>query len=202
MMNTLMAAAASRLIGKVPDLAYGGVEQLITGSALASLVGVSQGTAFSNNAGWMRFEDKGKPLFISKQPLRRGVSWNQLNALGLVFGQKVVTISGQRYKVRLLTGGNGDPSSGAGGEWDKYMYSVSADRPVSYQGPRFAEFNAVDLSYGSGSVIYSSVCQETLSTSGANCVRRGRDNLQYYAGLPKTDTGTTVMWRPVLEPID
>ncbi len=200
MMNSILLAAASQHIGKAPDLAYGGVEALITGSALAGLVGVSQGTVFSNNAGWMRFNVKGKPVYVSKQPLRRGVSWNQLNALGLVTGTKTVEIEGKRYKVRLLTGGNGNPSTGAGGEWDQFMYSVSLDRPVSYQGPRFAEFNATELAYGSGSVIYSTLCQE--STSAANCVRRGRDNVQYYAAIPKTDNGTTVMWRPVLELVD
>ena len=202
MMNTIMAAAAGPMIGRVPDLVFKGISNLISSSALTSLVRVTQGSQHKATPGWLHFEDKGKTLFVAKNSLRNNVTWNHLNSLGAVFGTKVVEIEGKQYKVRLMTGGNGDPASGPGGEWDRLMYAISKDRPADYQGPRLAEFIPADLEYGFQSAIYSTLCQETQAGSTGNCIRRGRDNLTWYDVFAKNTGGNTIMWRPVLELID
>lgn len=199
MRTMLLAAAGARKKEVVPDLEYFGTELLITGVALASLVGMTAGTSINSPVGFMKFARKGKELFVATRPLRSSISWNQLNAINVITGNKVVEINGVSYKVRLLTGGNGDPSSAAGGEWNELMYAVCSGRPASYVGPKLAELSETTLWIGDGSNIRSTLCQETQGGVPANCIRRGRDNTQYYAGLPKTDNGTTVYWRPVLE---
>lgn len=204
-MNTLLIAAAKVREDAEPashELQYLGTEALIGGNTLAVLAGLTSGTAINNAGGFLKFLRDGKIRYVATKPFRHSVSWNQLNAIGLVSGSKVVSIDGQSYRVRLLTGGNGNPSSAAGGEWDELIYAVCSGRPGSYTGPRLAELSVATLYIGEGSTIRSTICQETQNGVPGNCIRRGRDNTQYYAGLPKTDNGNTVLWRPVLEPVE
>ena len=79
--------------------------ELITGDALASLVGISQGTSQHSTAGWLKFAWKGKILFIAKKPIRKSISWDAINTAKCVYGDsgdKRVEIGGLTYKVRLM----------------------------------------------------------------------------------------------------
>src|SRR5690606_19653080 len=173
-----------------------------TGSSLASAIGLTAGTAKNNTEPWMCFEKNGTFIYVARKPYRVGVSWYNINNANAVYGNRTVNIKGKTYKVRLLTGSKSDPSSGAGGEWDELMYSVGSDRPANYTGPIFANYSNSQLGVGTGtsvSQIASTLCQETLSSKVTSCIRRGREGLTFYGGLPKNDGGTTVWWRPVLE---
>lgn len=202
MRNILLPASPFNAVDKT-KLVFNGLVPLVNGTTLATLSGLgSVGTSVNPSAGFLAFEQHGKEFFVARQPIRRSISWNQLNAVGAVDGTRVVTIDNKQYKVRLMTGGNGDPSSGAGGEWNEYMYAVSANRPANYDGPVLADYTLAQLGIGDGSNAISTLCKETHINSAANCVRRGRDNLTYYAAIPKNDAGTLVYWRPVLEAVE
>lgn len=174
-----------------------------TATQMASIAGLTAGTVLNNTSSWMKFNYNGQILIVAQKGIRASVSWNNLNAAGLVFG-KTVTVKGQNYKIRLMTGGNGDPSSAAGGEWDRLMYAVGSSRPSTYSGPVLQSFSNTTLgvAVSNGNVNYSTLCQEKISGNTGNCVRRGRDALNWYAGLAITDNGTAVTWRPILELLD
>lgn len=203
-MRNLLLAASRRTPPpvEVPYLQYEGVESLITGSALATAIGLSAGSTVNNTGGFLKFIRGGKTLYLAKMCLRVSVSWNNLNALGAVTGTRRVTIGGKEYKVMLPTGSLNEAGASAGGDWNELMYAVCSARPVSYNGPVLANFTPAQLFVGDGSNARSTLCRETHSSSSANCVRRGRDNLTYYAALPKSDGGTLVFWRPLLELVE
>ena len=203
-MRNLLLAASRRTPPpvEVPYLQYEGVESLITGTALATAIGLSAGTAVNSTAGFLKFVRGGKTLYLAKMCLRRSVSWNNLDALGAVVGTRRVTIGGNEYMVKLPTGSLNEAGASAGGDWNELMYAVCSARPVNYEGPVLADFTPAELFVGDGSNARSSLCRETQSTNSTNCIRRGRDNLTYYAGLPKSDAGTLVYWRPLLELVE
>ncbi len=98
----------------------------ITGDTLAQQIGLSAGMSFNSNAGWLHFiEDNGLELYIAKKPLRYKLHWSDINAAQ---SGKELTINGDVYIVRFLTGTISDPApitdSQAGGEWNRYMYNV------------------------------------------------------------------------------
>ncbi len=117
-------------IGEVP------VEELISGDVLASLVGLTAGTAFNNNEPWLHFVDPtdNKTKFISKKPYRYDLTWDQIDEVGLSYG-KEITIDGKQYICRLIKGCSSDPYAGSNGydtegtwnsEWNRLMYPICA----------------------------------------------------------------------------
>ena len=50
---------------------------------------------------WREVNDGSKKLLISDRVLLVNVSWDDLNAQGLIFG-KTITIDGQQYKLQLM----------------------------------------------------------------------------------------------------
>ena len=79
---------------------------------------------------WLRLRDQGRTLLVSDRVLLMRISWDDLDAAGLVTG-RTVTIDGRDYRCRLLTGGSrfrsGDEADGYPGgwplanEWDRYV---------------------------------------------------------------------------------
>ena len=85
--------------GEVP------ASELITGDALASECGISQGTSINSTAGWLKFAYKGEIQFVAKKPIRCSISWKAINTAKCVYGDsgdKTVVIGGKTYKVTLM----------------------------------------------------------------------------------------------------
>jgi hypothetical protein len=131
--NNLVAGTMQEgFFGEVP------ASELITGDALASQVGISQGTSQHSTAGWLKFAYQGKIQFVAKKPIRHSISWDVINTAKCVYGDsgdKTVTIGGLTYKVRLLRAlePSNDPkttasaSSGTvnhGSEWNRLMCQI------------------------------------------------------------------------------
>lgn len=173
----------------------------ITGAQLASLIGSMPGTPINSGGGWLKFMRGGKPLFVAKLPYARSISWNDLNSKNILTGARTLVIGGKSYKIRVMTGGDKNPYTAAGGEWNDLMYAVSAGRPAGYAGLRAAEFSETALGIGSVANPMRTLCLETSASASANCMTRGRENTAWFGGLQKTDNGTLVYWRPVLEPV-
>lgn len=63
--------------------------ELFQGWEVSSALNFTAGTAVNeNNTTWMKFVYKGKYLFIAQQPLRQGVSWNDVYNAGGIYGVK------------------------------------------------------------------------------------------------------------------
>lgn len=161
----------------------------INGDALGSLVGVTTaGRQVSINSPWLKFAFKNKVLYVAKQPLINLVSWDQLNAAGVVTG-KIVMIGQKRYRVRLLLGVNNSDT----GEWNNLMYRVHTSDPT---GTKWETFSNADLYVGVGNG-RTSICQEL--DAARRMIYRGYASLTDFAWGGTNSATATTGWRPVLE---
>lgn len=167
---------------------------LIDTAALSSLLGFNSGSILNAAPGWLKFSYEGTPLFIAKKPLRYNLSWISINTAGLVYGSRIITIAGNNYRVRLMLGGNTDPASGNGREWDKLIYPITSER-----GGQWANYSSSDLIFGSGSGRYT-WCQEKIAGNTGNALCRGGASLTSFgSGNPASSSNSNYGWRPVLE---
>lgn len=192
---------------------------LITGADLTTAVGAGGiGADLGAMDAWLGYKINGKTLYLAKKPIRYGVTWNQLNAIGCVFGIKTVVIGGKTYKVRLPTGANKvNPTwfvADAGGEFNDMLYpvynGVAAAQPQVQAYPRWAAYTDAQLNLSTSKSTSANpgvmtLCQEQTS-AGDYLVRGYNDadnagNAQILAGWHVG--GSAVFnytgWRPVLE---
>lgn len=209
---------SAKLIAGDGEAGYFGVvpsSQLITGDALASMVGISTGTSQFSYEGWLKFAYQGKIQFVAKKPIRNSISWNRINSANCIYGDKTVTIGGLTYKVRLMRGANNDPAGGYKGsvnhnsEWNKLMLPIhiqakdkswvekdNVESNVPYWG---IDFTDADLhthrDYGDGVYTW---CQEVAESSNYR-ILRGTIGVSSSTSLSPTSGGATYGFRPVLE---
>ncbi len=179
---------------------YGEVDgptDLLTYGDLSSAIGLSAGNLINDSQSkWLKFSYLGEILYVAKTPARDSVSWNHINAAGAVYsGQSNITIGNNTFDVTLIKGGNADPSSAAGGEWNQLIY------PVHYYDINDNNWNIgytdVDLHTSGNEPGRQNWCQETISGYPDRRVQRGY-SISYYVGNPATGSGTHTGWRPVL----
>lgn len=176
----------------------------ISGSALATALGLSAGTLINDTTNWLKFAYRNKYLFVPKLPIRHSVSKNQLATANAVDGSHTVTIGGKTYKVRLLQGACVDPAPAAvapvadpmqahGSEWNDLLYPLFSTVIPS---------RIVDVAWGSNAIAALGVYRQwTLeSVAGGNGVIRGNaTTLDTYASVATSTTATDLAWRPCLE---
>ena len=201
-------------------LQFLGEVSLITGDELAELIGLTAGTSQFSTEPWLRFDDNGRDIYIAKKPYRYSVSWDALNTVGAVYGNKTVSIDGKLYMVRLIKGGNGDPTTGGtyygcnitehqGSEWNRYMYPIHSTTHVSSRNPNtsdmgtLAQYTDEDLhvhyDYGNGTYSW---CQEVTGASASNRVLRGNGGVTYGNYNTSSSAIANRGWRPLLELIN
>ncbi len=169
---------------------FGRHKGIITGNSLASAVGISYGTSFNYqgiDVDWMKFGYEGKILFIAQKPIRYGLSWNDINSAGCVFGTKQITINGITYKCRLVRQRDGDPGTTNGRE----MLLLRNIRQSIWDSLTSEELG-FDDGYG-----YYSYGQETSGSNSDHCY--SFSNINGQSTVSKNDRGTWFGWRPVLE---
>ena len=207
------------------DLLYGTLEhgyygeisasEFITGNQLATQVGLTAGAAFNSDAGWLKFSLDYKTLFVAKRPFRHSITWNELNAVGAVFGTAQITINGKLYKVRLLKGvavGNdisvlGDDIQPTwGSEWNRLMYHVSAspnNGTMTSEGISvgdWAQFSNLELNV-TGSTGSRSHVQESVFGTGL-AFFRSNNNITVVGYNGKNNGNLLYGWRPCLELVE
>lgn len=191
--------------------------EMITGDALAVLVGITQGTSQFSTTNWLKFAYKGKVLFVAQKPVRYNLSWDSINSVGAVMGTKQVAIKSLNYKVRLLKGALTNPSEneatdrGAkGSEWNRLMLAVHEQvKNKNWAYPAYVEgdiqdfgtyFTDADLltnsSFGNGSYSW---CQETTKSNSSYRVIRGDNGVSYSIWYTSSSVYAYYGWRPVLE---
>ena len=190
-----------------------------TGAELASLLNVTQGNLQNSDTDWFKFSIDGKVLFVPKRTIRHSISWNHLYSRGLVYGTddngvaptgtptnqlRVVSKDGFDYKVRLLTGGSGDPHNGSTvhstancSEWNELMYRVSTSNPNGTEN-NFAMYTDVQLNVSSGNG-RQTWTQEQFSDGSTTRIIRGNSSVRVLYPHTSSDTHTNRGWRPVLE---
>lgn len=197
--------------GRVP------ASELFTGSELASLVGISQGTLQHSDTDWLKFACKGKILFRPMKAIRYSISWNHINEANCVFGDKTVKKNGMTFKVRLMKGASTDPSKnnnsdrGAkGSEWNRLMLPIhERAKNKDWNYPDYVEsdipdwgvgFTDADLltnsAHGDGSYVW---CQETTESNSSFRVYRGYGGVSGSNWGTSSDSSSYRGWAPVLE---
>lgn len=209
--------------GEVPS------SELITGDALASQVGISQGNSQHSAAGWLKFAWKGKILFIAKKPIRNSISWDAINTAKCVYGDsedKTVEIGGLTYKVRLMRAlePSNDPKTVASAyngtvnhysEWNRLMCQIheqAIDKSWDYPDNIENDIGILEHNLGSGRQgMYSDADLvvksgdgraswcQEMGTSTSYRLHRGLSGVSYSLTTPSSNTGSGFGWRPVLE---
>ena len=202
---------------------------LITGDALASQVGISQGTSQHSTAGWLKFAYKGKIQFIAKKPIRNSISWDAINTAKCVYGDsgdKTVVIDGKTYKVTLMRAlePTNDPKTVAsansgevnhGSEWNRLMCQIHEEAingSWEYPDNIESDIGILEHSLGSGSqgmyddadlVVKSGDGRvswcQEMGTSTSGRLVRGSDGVSNSYNGTSSDAGSYYGWRPVLE---
>lgn len=167
---------------------------------------------------WIKIKDGNKYIYICDRVILNGVSWDELNTVGYVTGT-TISIDGQTYTCRLLTGGTkprsldahagGDPISN---EWDRIIANENniegLPKPQSYD---LAIYNNTYQSFdGEQNQLWhwwgsNTICKEANETYNYKVTIRGFTSCKYYSTLNKVDGNSATGWRPVLEqeiPID
>ena len=229
-MNVVMLSAAIRrtlgknttdllgreLIAGDLDLGYYGVytsAEVVSGTSLATLVGLTAGSSINATANWLGFALGGKKLFIAQRPFRYRISRESLAAKGLIYG-KEITLQGKRFSCRLPRGlssetpanyGSGnDHVSTHGSEWNKLLYRVTGGiGGVSGEG----------IPYGAWAQISETDMSTRGSYSRSHCMERAVNEVfafrgesgggvRYVSHVSLTNGTDAMVWRPVLELID
>lgn len=188
----------------------------ISGEDLIKLVGLTKGNIQHSDAGWLVFRDDGLLKIVSKKPILNAISWDDLNELSLVFGDRTLTINDVEYRIRLMNGrGDGlktnfktgaDSFQTHGSEWNRLMYRISGgrfidpDNKLSSEGIEtgdLASFSESELltnsRFGHGN---KSWCQES---AGECKVLRGGAGVSYIERTGPKICNLSVGWRPLLE---
>lgn len=129
---------------------------------------------------WLKLGD----IWVCDRNILQGISWETLNEKGFVFG-KEVEIDGENYKMRLLTGSDGnDYGEGCDNEWDRLMSEYNEDNEILH----------FDDMY--------SWCQETNCDYSSYRSIRGYGSARNCGNHDATGTNTGIGWRPALEKLN
>ena len=214
--------------------------ELISGDALANEIGLTEGNSFNSDAGWLKFYYDDKILFVAKKPYRYRLSWLDIYYVGAVHGKPGetgpshpapdveqnanITINGDQYKVRLLTGAYDNPYTigtdsnfacedfvGQNSEWNLLIYRVHENVPVCDNGgpewdggpqigDNWEKYSNLELGLGEWSNGHETLLQERDSTYpdfNIALTRGGGTISDFYTvnDFANDNKG----WRPVLE---
>ena len=133
----------SKLIGGNLQAGFYGevsTSDFITGDELAKRIGLSAGVSQFSNEPWLKFSYLGKTEFIAKKTFRHSISWDSINDVNAVYGNRTIEINGNIYKVRLVKGKNEGLQKEQKktykelyySEWNKLMLPIHKNAPSSF----------------------------------------------------------------------
>lgn len=212
----IVPGATTPIAGDTTYGFYGEVfpDDLINGEYLAKQIGLTAGAIQYTDVPWLKFALDGKILFVAKKTFRNNLSWDNINAVNAVYGDKTIDVNGLSYKVRLMKTGLVDPmasSSGVachGSEWNKLMLPIheqAKDKSWAYPANVESDIPYWEIDYtdndlqtissaGNGSYTW---CQETQSSSYR--LFRGYTGVSYSVTYASSYATADFGWRPVLE---
>lgn len=158
--------------------------QLISGEDLCEALGLTAGILQNSTDPWLKYVWDGVIMYVAKKTIRHTISWNDINAVGAVFGDAAVTIGGIDYAVGLLSSN----------QWNGLIYPVHVDFG------QWAQYTDADLrvrsSAGDGSYSWTSTPSDTYRV-----LRGGSSGVTYSAIDTPSTSGNYYGFRPVLIPI-
>lgn len=178
-------------------------DYLISSGVLAEMLGLggSKLIAGADQVPWLKFAYFGKLVHIAKRAVSMNMTWESLNAAGLVDGSRVIQLGNKRYKVRLIHGAANE----LGNEWNDLLYRVHYQDPTGTFWERFTDedmglgWDAVTNKwFRNGSINFT---QELKDAATAVVRGGGQDgaSLTVSGTVAKNSTSQYYGWRPVLE---
>ncbi|MGE7271341.1 hypothetical protein ACQKK5_07765 [Brevibacillus panacihumi] len=166
----------------------------------------------ANQLYWHKIIDGSKTLLICDRVILAGVSWNDLNGDNRVLG-KTITIDGQQYKLRLLTGGSNYRSGTDGysggtpslNEYDRFVCNEEslAGIPTPTSSDLDKTIDSTDKNSAHNQfwnwMGILSWAQEIYTGNSANRVSRGGDSARFWSVYSAASRLEDFGWRPVLE---
>lgn len=125
----------------------------------------------------------GTKMLVCDRGLIVNISWNSINAAGFITG-KEITIDGQKYKMRSLTGSNGSSGSygaGCNNEWDQLLDAVGESNDLIHWNKMY------------------SWCQDVWYSNSASRSVRGYSSARDYGSNYATNAFAYFAFRPALE---
>lgn len=213
----------TKLIGGNEDAGFYGecpASEFITGDELARRIGLTAGVSQNSNEPWLKFSYLGKTEFIAKKPFRHTISWDSINSVNAVFGNRTIKIGDNAYKVRLMKGkteGKQNNSSSnygdinKGSEWNKLMLPIHKNAPSNWAYKDNVKSPTENWNVGytdkdlfthqnAGNGTYS-WCQEFGDRTRFRLLR-GYGGVSASGSNPPFITSDYCSWRPVLELVD
>ena len=200
--------------GEVPT------SEFITGDELARMIGLTVGKIQNANEPWLKFSYLGNTEFVAKKPFGYRISWDNINAVNAVFGNRTIKMGEHTYKIRLMKGKTegkqNDSSSDSGdinkgSEWNKLMlpihknapsnwaYKDNVNSPTENWNVGYTDDDLVTIdSAGYG---YISWCQEYGYGSNGR-LYRGSSGVSSSGDFNPSFDANAYGWRPVLELVD
>lgn len=210
----------SKLIGGNLQAGFYGecpASELITGDELAKMIGLTAGTSQFSDEPWLKFSYLGKVEFVAKKTFRHSISWNNINAVNAVFGNRTIKIGDKTYKIRLMKGkteGKQNDSSSykgdinKGSEWNKLMLPIHKNAPSNWLLRNNINYPTENwnVGYTDNDLFtitrvengYYSWCQEYGDSTSYRLCRGGIGVTYADDGDPSSDNNYHG-WRPVLE---
>lgn len=213
---------ATKLIGGNPQAGFYGevpASKFITGDELAKKIGLTAGTSQFSNEPWLKFSYMDNVEFVAKKPFRHSISWNDINAVNAVFGNRTIDIRGKIYNIRLMKGkteGRQNNSSDYEGvinhrsEWNKLMLPIHQNAPSSWHYPANVKsptenwnigYTDLDLYTGGSKTGIRSWCQECGDRT-SHRLFRGAYGVSTARSFSPANSSIYEGWRPVLELVD
>lgn len=196
---------------------YGAVSStdFFSGSELATLTGVTQGTLINDATDWLKLSKDNKVIYMPKKAIRTGLTWNMIDGLGmrLPSQNKIITKGGKNYRVRLIQGtGTGwanqtgdDPTGCYDSEFNRFIYRLCALSAPSETPPVLGSYSLADLGMRLADNGCCFICQEGNSSTyvqrngGSEATQNGTSWNSLQTGVSSNLADQYRGWRPVLE---
>jgi len=194
--------------------------ELINGEELAVRCRLNEGVLRYSDEPWLKYVMDGEVRYVAKRPYRSGISWRNLDSLGLVEG-RLIKVRGKDYLVRLMQGATITKflADGAGfdckicqhSEWNRLFYRIHStihtepnNNTVSEGSPTpWVSYSDADLmmshfwGYGHGSWT-----QETRNIIDFSGIVRGYCGVSHVDYTSVDNDNGIFGWRPVLVPVE
>lgn len=200
---------------------YGEVpaKDFVTGDELARRIGLTAGKSQYSDEPWLKFSYLGKIEFMAKKPFRYDISWDSIKSANAVYGDRVINIDGNNFKIRLIKGktegqqGNSSQVDGIinrGSEWNKLLLPTHINAPSNWAYKDNVNYPTENWNIGYtdadlvvGYYYYGgwSWCQEYGSSSSSRLLR-GIYGISDSGQYTSSRYDSYVSWRPVLELVE
>lgn len=190
--------------GEIPS------SDFITGDELARMVEITAGKSQYSDESWLKFAYIGNVFLVAKKPIRYSISWDQINQANCVYGDKVISIKGKRYKIMLLRGvgenvqadskvlneNNFQDKACIYSMWNKLILPLFKDETSYTWGTNYTDADLIThFRNGNGA---ASWCQEKVQNEYYRLVR-GSNKASYSGAFSFTNSSYGFGWRPCLQ---